>query len=177
MDQNWRRKQKIYTSLKLKQPTLIVTLHQHTFMKRKIKNKDLEEILSNAAHLGTYPMPGDLTLAVIGTRKKLKTAFETYTDACKQIGESRCEKDKEGKPVTVFQKDEQGKDLVDYPKKLKFKDVSTEQAALDELKKLGEQEVEIEVKELDAEIIEGLKNVTPIQMEAIVALVEIIDTK
>ena len=142
-------------------------------MKKKFKNKELEEILSNAAHLGTYAMPGDLTLAVIGTRKKLKTAFETYTDACKQIGESRCEKDKEGKPVTVFQKDEQGKDLVDYPRKLKFKDAASEQAALEELKKLGEQEVEIEVKELDMSVIESLKNVTPIQMEAITALIEI----
>lgn len=146
-------------------------------MKRKFKNKELEEILTNASHLGTYPMPGDLTLAVIGTRKKLKTAFETFTDACKQIGESRCEKDKEGKPLTVFQKDENGKDLLDHPKKLKFKDPATELAALDELKKLGEQEVEIEVKELDISTIEELKSVTPIQMEAITALIEISTSK
>jgi len=145
-------------------------------MKRKIKNKDLEEILMNVVHLGTYPMPGDLTLAVIDTRKKLKAAFETYTDACKQIGESRCEKDAQGQPLTVFQKDPQGKDLLDYPKKLKFADAVSEAAALVELKKLGEQEVEIEVKELDRSVLEGLKNITPVQMEALTALIELVDT-
>lgn len=142
-------------------------------MKKKIKNKELEEILTNASHLGAYPMPGDLTLAVIETRKKLKIAFETYTDACKQIGESRCEKDKDGKPLTVFQKDEQGNELFDYPKKLKFKDLASEQMALNELRKLGEQEIEIEVKEFDGRTIEELKNITPIQMEAIITLVQI----
>lgn len=142
-------------------------------MKKKIKNKELEEILTNASHLGTYPMPGDLTLAVIEVRKRLKMAFETYTDACKQIGEARCEKDKDGTPLTVFQKDDQGNDLFDYPKKLKFKDYASEKAALEELKKMGEQEVEIEVKEFDGRTIEELKNITPIQMEAIITLVQL----
>jgi hypothetical protein len=146
-------------------------------MKKKIKNKDLEEILTNASHLGSYPMPGDITLAVIGTRKELKTAFENYVDACKQIGESRCEKDKDGKPISMFQKDEKGKDLIHQPKKLKFENEITEMAAIEELRKLGEQELEIDLKEISRTTIEGLKNITPIQMEAIIALVEINDKK
>jgi len=142
-------------------------------MRKKIKNKNLEEILSNAAHLGTYAMPGELTLAIIGARKELKDAFETYTEACKQIGEARCERDENEKPITEFQKDEQGKDLINHPRKLKFKNVAVENAALDELKKLGEQEVEIKLKEVSVALIESLKNITPIQMEAITSLIEI----
>ena len=146
-------------------------------MIKKIKNKNLEEILSNAAHLGTYPMPGELTLAIIGARKELKNAFEIYTEACKQIGEARCERDENQKPLTEFQKDEQGKDLINHPRKLKFKNSAEEKAALDELKKLGEQEVEIKLKGLSATVIEGLKNITPIQMEAIISMVELIENK
>lgn len=142
-------------------------------MKRKIKNKDLEDILTGASHLGSYPMPGDLTLAVIGARKDLKKAYETYNEACKQVGESRCEKDKEGNPLSEFQKDANGQDLVNYPRKLKFKDMVTEQAAAEEVRKLEEQETVIEVKEFDSDIIGSLKNITPIQMEALSILVEI----
>jgi len=144
-------------------------------MRRKIKNKELEEILGNVAHLGTYPMPGDLTLAIIGARKDLKNAFDNYTEACKQIGESRCERDQDSRPLTVFQKDDQGNDLINHPRKLKFRDGATENAALEELKKLGETEVEFEVKEMSRGTIEGLKNVTPIQMEAIDVLIDIKD--
>jgi len=142
-------------------------------MKRKIKNREIEEILTGASHLGAYPMPGDLTLAVISTRKELKKALETYNDACRQIGESRCEKDKDGLPLSEFQKDEHGQDLVNYPRKLKFKDIATEIAAGEEVRKLGEWETEIDVKAFDSSLIETLKNITPIQMEAISTLVEI----
>ncbi len=37
---------------------------------KKIKNRELEEILLGVGYLGTYAMPGDLTLAVIDSRKK-----------------------------------------------------------------------------------------------------------
>ncbi len=140
---------------------------------KKIKNRELEEILLGVGYLGTYAMPGDLTLAVIDSRKKIKAAYETYKEACKQIGEARCETDDSGKVITVYQKDEQGNEVKQAPKKLKFKDVSTEAFAVEELRKLGEQEVEIEVREFDNTVLESLKNITPIQMEAIEAMIEV----
>jgi hypothetical protein len=142
-------------------------------MKKRIKNKALEEVLAGVAHLGTFPMPGDLTLAVISARKELKKALEIYNDSCKQIGESRCEKDKDGTPLSVFQKDDNGQDLINYPKKLKFKDATAEMAAVEEVNKLGEQEIEIDVREFDSTVVESLSNITPIQMEALENLIEI----
>lgn len=142
-------------------------------MLRKIKNKDIEEILNNVSHLGNYPMPGYLTLAVIEARKKLKAVYEIYNDTCKQIGESRCEKDKDGKPLSTFQLDSEGNEMIHHPKKLKFKDENTEKTALEELKILGEYKIEINIKEVNITTIENLINITPIQMEAITALFEI----
>lgn len=143
-------------------------------MKKKFKNKDLEEILAGAAHLGAYAMPGELTLAIIGTRKELKNAFETFTEACKQVGDSRCEKDANGNNLSVFQKDELGNDLIHHPKKLKFKNPQIEKEAIAELKNLGEKEIEAEVKQISKSVLEELKNITPIQMEAITVLTEIL---
>lgn len=142
-------------------------------MKRKFKNKELEEILTGAAHLANYPMPGDLTLAVISTRAALKKAYDTYYEKSGKVGLSLCEKDINGNPITVFQKDAQGNDQLQLPKKLKFSDAAREQSALEELRKLGEEEVEIELREFDSLVLESLRNITPIQMEALVALVEI----
>ncbi len=142
-------------------------------MKKKFKNKELEEILSNVAQLGTYPMPGNITLAVISARKELKIALDNYNDACRLIGESRCLKDTFGNPVSVFLEDEHGNVLLHYPKKLKFASEQDETSALQEVKKLGEQEIEIDLKEIPLSIIEDLKNITPVQMEALSSLLVI----
>lgn len=144
-------------------------------MKRTIKNKELEEILNNVSHLGNFPMPGELTLAIIEARKVLKDAYENYNEACKQVGETRCERDSNQKPLTEFQKDEQGNELTNRPRKLKFRDTSTENAALNELKKLGEQEIDLNRKEFDKSLIKNLSEITPIQMEAITSLIAIVE--
>lgn len=139
-------------------------------MKKRFKNNELEEILSNVIHLGSYPMPGELTLAIVSARKDLKVALENFKDACRHIGEARCLKDKDGLPLSDFLKDEQGNDLVNHPRKLRFKTASDEAAALQEAKKLGEQEVELEIKEVPKLSVEELKNITPIQMEVLMTL-------
>jgi hypothetical protein len=141
-------------------------------MRKKIKNKDLEGVLENSRHLGTYPMPGELTLAVIASRRALRSVFEIYKEASKQVGEARCERDEQGNPVTEFQKDENGLELTGLPRKLKFKTPEMEKETLKELMILGDREAEFDAKEFDRSTIEKLNNITPIQMEAICSLVD-----
>lgn len=143
-------------------------------MKKKIKNKNLEDILSNAAQLGNCPMPGELALAVIAGRQNMKAAYDAYNLGCRQISESQCERDAQGRMLTVLQQDNQGNELPQLPKKLKFKDAATEAAAVEELNRLGETEAEVEVAEVHINVLTSLQNITPVQMETLTWLVEIV---
>lgn len=141
-------------------------------MKKRIRNTDLEEILKSASLLGNYPMPGNLALAVISARHDLKEASNAYNEACRRISETHCERDAEGHFLSEYQKDAHGNNLTDLPKRVKFKTVAAEASAIEELRKLGEQEAEVEVQEIHAAMLENLQNITPVQMETLLWLVE-----